>query len=333
MSTDVDSTSIFQLNSGYSNPLSESDDVNNRLLFRRGRGVRKRAASSKQTLNGLMDESEIRKQGEDSCSPNENLIQGKSPSEGISNTHELHNLPHAIDPNVDVSCSKQGRTISVHETYQLGYFDPTSDTDLLERLYVFDFVDGLEVTYPISVTSSDTLPADLPPLFLEPEYVDQLSTLASNALNQLTTVLANWLIARQRSQEERLMWHHMSAHEEAVLLRKQVVQLIDQLVPTSHLESTLDFHSPLTDKFLTQLISVLTRDTMEKVSTNNASEGAIPIVSLCPDPTHCLNALRTQIYQLLRILVPHLRLPQSFHLERDLHSLLSILRECNARSS
>ncbi|TPP63138.1 hypothetical protein FGIG_08437 [Fasciola gigantica] len=297
MSTDVDSLSIFRLQNEYTDSTANSKSGNARFLLRRRKGLSK-ISQSKLNLNGFMDETESRKSG-------------RRPPESRSKEHRSHNPDEEMDSNIDVTCTKLTRTITVHETYQLGYFDSATDAGLLERF-----------------VTSDALPADLPPLFLEPEYVDQLSTLASNALNQLTSLLNNWLMARQKSQEERLIWYHMSAHEEAVSLRKQIIQLIDQLVPNGHLESRLDFQSPLTDKFLNQLVETLTMEGHQMITCTSSGD-AVPLVSLCPDPAHCVDALRTQIYRLLRILVPHLHLPQSFRIDRDLESLLSMLHECN----
>lgn len=81
--------------------------------------------------------------------------------------------------------------------------------------YVFDFVGGPEVNYPISDTSA-AVSADLFPPFLGPEYIDQLSTLISEALNQLMRLLNNRVLARQKSQQEHLICYYMSAREEAV---------------------------------------------------------------------------------------------------------------------
>lgn len=319
---------MFRLQNEYVSSPEKSEGVNARLL-RHSKGLSKTSQSSLK-LNGFLDKTESRISS-DSNSPKENLIEVRRPQKSGPMDHRLYHQNEEMEPNIDLECTKPTRTISVHETYQLGYFDPTSDPGLLERLYVFDFVDGLEVTYPISVTS-DALPADLPPLFLEPEYVDQLSTLASNALNQLTSLLNNWVIARQKSQEEYLIWYYVSAHEEAVSLRKQIIQLIDQLVPDGYLEGRLDFHSPLTDRFLAQLAEALTTNTYESAATCSPLDDAVPLVSLCPDPAHCVDALRTQIYRLLRILLPHLRLPQSFRIDRDLEPLLSILHHYNSES-
>ncbi|CAH8666256.1 unnamed protein product [Dicrocoelium dendriticum] len=224
-------------------------------------------------------------------------------------------------------------TISIHETYQLGYCGTLSDKGDSD-LYVFDFVDGLEVSYPVTVPASDSLPFDLPPLFVEPDYVHQLTALASTALSQLAQLLNNWLVACQAYDEQVLIWQHLTAHEEAVQLRKLIVELLSDLSPQCDLRTRVDLQSPSTDRILSRLTSALTMDIFGSVSgasQDTQPDLSIPIVSLCPDPNHCVSVLRGQIVALLKQLLPQLDLPQSFDYTRDLQPLLATVRDLNRK--
>lgn len=224
-------------------------------------------------------------------------------------------------------------TISIHETYQLGYYDSVSDNGDSD-LYVFDFVDGLEVSYPVTVPASDSLPLDLPPLFVEQDYVGQLTALASTALNQLAQLLNNWLVACQAYDEQVFIWQHLTVHEEAVQLRRLIVELLSDLFPQGDLMTRIDLHSPSTDRILSRLTSALTMDIFGSVSglsQDTQPDLSIPIVSLCPDPTHCVSVLRDQILALLKQLLPQLDLPQSFDCTRDLQPLLATVRDLNRK--
>ncbi|KER28825.1 hypothetical protein T265_13512, partial [Opisthorchis viverrini] len=231
-------------------------------------------------------------------------------------------------------------TLDIHETYQLGFCDFVDGAENSSRLYVFDFVDGLEVSYPVSIPTSTDPPLDLPPLFLEPDYIDQLALLASNAFSELIQLLSEWLLCCQRTDEQRFVWQHVAAHQEAVELRRRTLELLNTLIPHSVPLSAFDVHSPRVDQFFARLLSP-TRSTTtwhQNVLTTTANsidddlapgDKLHPVVSLCPDPYHCLAVLRAQIVLLLRTLLPQMKLPQSFDTGRDLSPLLSLMCELN----
>ncbi|KAF7256090.1 hypothetical protein EG68_07267 [Paragonimus skrjabini miyazakii] len=260
-------------------------------------------------------------------------VQSKSTSLATEFDRFASGLCTSVDSQRSIDecqCNEETVTISVHETYQLGYCDPTSGSTDCGNLYVFDFVDGIEVSYPVSVTNSDALPLDLPPLFIEPDYVDQLTSLATSALTQLAQLLNNWFLSCQSADEQLFVWRHMQAHEEATELRKKAIKFLASLVPA--LGSRWDFQSPRVDTLLTQLTSALNVDTFGKRTDARQTDKLVPVVSLCSDPYHCLNALRNQIVALLQKLLPQLELPQSFDSSRDLQPLLATLCEVNKRS-
>ncbi|CAL8071495.1 unnamed protein product [Calicophoron daubneyi] len=232
--------------------------------------------------------------------------------------------------------SECGRVISVKETYQLGYFGAAHQPEDYSDLFIFDFVDGLEVSYPISITAPDALPIDLPPLFMESEYMGELTALANGALDQLTERLNKWFDACKQADEDLLIWRHVTAYEEAVALRKQIFELIFDLVPQSELSDQVDFSSPSADRLIARIISALNGvDAFGRFPDKRDSEcspaDAVPVVSLCPEPNHCLEVLRAQILTLLRMLLPQLNLPHCFDPEQDLRTLLDAAHTLNKR--
>ncbi|CAH8580303.1 unnamed protein product [Schistosoma turkestanicum] len=224
--------------------------------------------------------------------------------------------------------STKNHIISIHETYQLGFLNILEDSSE-KNLYTFDFVDSLEVTYPVSITSSDALPIDLPPLFMEPEYSDQLTALANDALNQLTQRINNWLVACQESDEKLTLWRHMNAHRASAELRYQTLRLLNILEP--HFRHTdFDPQSPNVDKLFSYILknmdlSEAVESTREFSSPGNNS----PVVSLCPDPEHCLSNLRNLVLSLLQKLLPQLVLPKGFNSKDDLVPLIDSACVCN----
>ncbi|TGZ66151.1 hypothetical protein CRM22_005499 [Opisthorchis felineus] len=245
---------------------------------------------------------------------------------GIDNSIVDQTLPSIQSEMLPV----EYETLDIHETYQLGFCDFIDDAENSSRLYIFDFVDGLEVSYPVSIPTSTDPPLDLPPLFLEPDYVDQLAVLASNAFSELTQLLNEWLLCCQRTDEQRFVWQHVVAHQEAVELRRRTLELLNTLIPHSVPLSAFDVHSPRVDQFFARLLSALTT-TANSIDDDLAAkrDKLHPVVSLCPDPHHCLAVLRSQIVLLLRTLLPQMILPQSFDTGRDLSPLLSLMCELN----
>ncbi|TNN13004.1 hypothetical protein EWB00_003256 [Schistosoma japonicum] len=227
-----------------------------------------------------------------------------------------------------MSDSTKNHVITIHETYQLGFLNASEDSNE-KSLYTFDFVDGLEVTYPVSITSSDALPFDLPPLFMEPEYSDQLTALANDALNQLTQRINNWLIACEESDEKLTLWRHMNAHRASAELRFQTLRLLNILEP--HFQHTkFDPQSPNVDKLFIYILKNLDlSQALEGIQEFNPPKGSNPVVSLCPDPEHCLKNLRQLVLRLLLKLLPQLILPKGFNFENDLIPLIDSACACN----
>ncbi|CAH8631298.1 unnamed protein product [Heterobilharzia americana] len=224
--------------------------------------------------------------------------------------------------------SSQSHVITIHETYQLGFMDQ-SDSNKEKKLYVFDFVDGLEVTYPVRITASDALPVDLPPLFMEPKYSDQLTALANDALNTLTQRINNWLLACQESDDKLTLWRHMSAHRACSELRYQTLRLLNTLEP--HFQHTkFDYQSPRVDKFFSFIVKCLDLgQSIGNIRELYTSRSDNPVVSLCSDPEHCLSNLRHLVLRLLQKLLPQLVLPKSFDFESDLVPLIDTACACN----
>ncbi|KAK4474402.1 hypothetical protein MN116_001561 [Schistosoma mekongi] len=227
-----------------------------------------------------------------------------------------------------ISGSSQSHIITIHETYQLGFLSASEGSDE-KSLYTFDFVDGLEVTYPVSITSSDALPFDLPPLFMEPEYSDQLTALANDALNQLTQRINNWLIACEESDAKLTLWRYMNAHRASAELRFQTLRLLNILEP--HFQHTkFDPQSPNVDKLFIYILKNLDlSQALEGIEEFNPPKGSNLVVSLCPDPEHCLKNLQHLVLNLLQKLLPQLILPKSFNFENDLISLIDSACACN----
>ncbi|CAH8654384.1 unnamed protein product [Schistosoma margrebowiei] len=214
----------------------------------------------------------------------------------------------------------QNHVITIHETYQLGFLNIMEDNSE-RKLYTFDFVDSLEVTYPVSITSSDALPIDLPPLFMEPEYSDQLTALANDALNQLTQRINNWLVACQESDDKLILWRHMSAHRASAELRYQTLRLLNILEP--HFQHTkFDPQSPNVDKLFSYILKNLELGHSAESSEESDFPKNNPVVSLCPDPEHCLSNLRHLVLSLLQKLLPQLVLPKDFNSKDDLVPLI-----------
>lgn len=247
----------------------------------------------------------------------------KKPLNGVKKNIQRQIFPknrlHLNQENVD---SSENYTITIHETYQLGYLGPSTGGIEHENLYVFDFVDGLEVTYPVTIPASDVLPMDLPPLFLESEYRDQLSALAADALKQLTHRINSWLRACQEADDQYFIWRHMESYNASVKLRTYALRLLTALSPQIA-NLNLDPHSPAVDKIISAVHNLLNKD-LNSCSTPdlNSSTQRYPIISLCPDPEHCLSSLRCQILKLIQTLLPQLDVPPSFDSEQDLISLL-----------
>lgn len=216
----------------------------------------------------------------------------------------------------------RSQTVSIHETYELGYADNFGVSGP-GSLYVFDFVDGVEVTYPVTIPSSEALPIDLPPLFTEPKYSNQLNPLASNALKQLAQRIENWLVSYRNTESRLIVWRHMNAHKLSCELRIHILRLLKILVPQfSH--HKLDPESPTVDKFLSMVLKQFDADDFDVNSCIDLSENIDPVVVLNSDPDNCLQKLRFQVLTLVQKLMPHLVIPQDFDFEKDLIPLINV---------
>ncbi|VDQ13934.1 unnamed protein product [Trichobilharzia regenti] len=227
--------------------------------------------------------------------------------------------------------TSESRVVTIHETYNIGYLD-SSDGEEDERLYIFEFADGLEITYPLSVLKTETFFDGEPTAFLKQEYYDQLSSIANDTLNKITHEINDWLMACQECEGKLMLRRHMTAHRACSELRYQTLRLLNILEP--HFQYTkFDFQSPCVDKLFYFILKSL--DLGQKVrnpSEFNSTRGKTPVVSLCLDPEHCLNNLRELVLNLLQKLMPRLVLPKDFNAENDLLPLIEAVCACNLQT-
>ncbi|VEL16322.1 unnamed protein product, partial [Protopolystoma xenopodis] len=220
-------------------------------------------------------------------------------------------------------------TVHVNETYQLGYTRENNSADI----YLFEFVDGLEVSYPVSVNSSNEIPEHLPPLFTEPGYSEQLMALATNALESLAMRIDQWLRACQEVIDTDFVWRSLTAHRTSSSLRRQIFTLLTTLVPDAELSEGFDCTSPDVDRLLYRLICQLSSDPHLAQTAfdvdKDTPKNSVPLISLCHEPEHCLRTLREMVITLLHLLLPKLELPGSFDIEKDLPHLIDAVYSYN----
>uniref|UniRef100_A0A5K3FWZ9 Magnesium transporter n=2 Tax=Mesocestoides corti TaxID=53468 RepID=A0A5K3FWZ9_MESCO len=252
-------------------------------------------------------------------SSNESLLNNseagctQSPENERKSYHDLENVEH------------DGTVVAVDEIYQLGIEHKENN-----EIYLFDFVDSLQVSYPVTLShvSTDRL-EKLPPYFHGRLFDEHLSCLASDVFRQLTSRLETWMDALDANAQTEFIARHMKAHEELTILRRQIFTLLKLLVPNPSLSDGFDCTTADLDRLLVRIISEISKSGSS--STDGDENLSLPIVSVCIEPEHCVQVLRQRVLTLLQTLLPSLRLPKSFDITRDLHDLINAVYSYNTQ--
>ncbi|VDN13646.1 unnamed protein product [Dibothriocephalus latus] len=225
----------------------------------------------------------------------------------------------------------QGTAVTVDEFYQLGIQHNSSRSDEPDEVYLFDFVDTFSVSYPVNLSCMDSqLLENLPPFFHGPLYEQSLSTIASSVLQELASRLESWMDALDEHEQADFISRHLAAYDELTVLRRQFFTLLKHLIPNIDLSDTFDPTSADLDRLLLRIISELTSSGRIKRQPDQLMR--LPLVSLCPEPGHCVEMLRQRIFTVLQLLLPQLKLPATFDLARDLPDLINAIYSYNTRN-
>ncbi len=208
--------------------------------------------------------------------------------------------------------------VSIDETYQLGI-------QALDDVYLLENADNLELSYPVSMTENVT-----------PETLEQLplsitgEDFASDLLCQLADRLSSWMDALDDFKMGEFTTRQLAAYDELTVLRRQVFFLISNLMPDVQLPH------PQFDCTTGDLDRLLTRITCElkgapEVLISTPSDGGDVFVNLGTDGScaSVTDALRQRVLTLLRIILPRLKLPDTFDLSRDLPDLINAVYSYN----
>uniref|UniRef100_A0A183SUD2 Type VI secretion system baseplate subunit TssF n=1 Tax=Schistocephalus solidus TaxID=70667 RepID=A0A183SUD2_SCHSO len=197
----------------------------------------------------------------------------------------------------------QGTVVTVDEFYQLGIQHNSSRSDEPAEVYLFDFVDTLSVSYPVNLSCMNSqLLENLPPFFHGPLYEQSLSTIASSVLQELAFRLESWMDALDQHEQEDFISRHLAAYDELTVLRRQFFTLLKHLVPNIDLSETFDPTSSDLDRLLLRIINELTSSGRIKRQPDQSIR--LPLVSLCPEPEHCVEILRRRIFTVNTVAIP-----------------------------
>nr|VZI16331.1 unnamed protein product [Spirometra erinaceieuropaei] len=225
----------------------------------------------------------------------------------------------------------QGTVVTVDEFYQFGIQRNPSRSNEPTEVYLFDFVDTLSVSYPVNLSCMNSqLLENLPPFFHSPLYEQSLSTIASGVLQELASRLESWMDALDQHEQAEFISRHLAAHDELTVLRRQFFTLLKHLVPNIDLSEAFDPTSADLDRLLLRIISELTSSGRIKRQPDQSIR--LPLVSLCPEPGHCVEILRRRIFTVLQLLLPQLQLPAAFDLARDLPDLINAIYSYNTQN-
>lgn len=214
--------------------------------------------------------------------------------------------------------------VTVDETYQLG-------VELKDKneIYLFDFVDSVEVSYSANLKNTTTeVLENHPPYFHGHLFDDNLTELASDVLRRLAARLNTWMDALDSKAKDEFVSRHMIAYEELTVIRRQIFTLIKLFVPNPSLSCGFDCTTADLDRLLDRLIVELGGSDCVKQN----SPPKFPLVTLCVEPEHCVDLLRKRVLVFLKIILPNLTLPEYFDLTRDLPDLINAIYSYNAQA-
>ncbi|VDL57651.1 unnamed protein product [Hymenolepis diminuta] len=223
--------------------------------------------------------------------------------------------------------------ISVLETYRLGFEDKEN-----KETYIFNNIDYLEVSYEASVWNTDLGKLDSPDLFSsDPELDRQLSETASIALEELSSPLESILDAADEEISREFTSRQLSYDDELRVLRLQTFNLLRLILPHPKLKEGFNTSTSDLDRFILRIIKYLEGNPDSAAINNDYNDVDVtddaPIQSkdccvvLVPD--FPLAELRNRVVTLLKLLLPKLRLPESFDPKRDLQDLINSIYSYN----
>nr|CDS27289.1 conserved hypothetical protein [Hymenolepis microstoma] len=223
--------------------------------------------------------------------------------------------------------------VSVLETYRLGFEDKEN-----KKTYIFNNIDYLEVSYEANVLSTDLDRLDSPDLFSpDPELDKQLSETASIALEELSSPLESILDAADEEIAREFTSRQLSYDDELRVLRLQTFNLLRLILPHPKLKEGFDTSTSDLDTFILRIIKYLEGDpdaaATKDDDSNSHVNGDAPVrskdccVVLVPD--FPLAKFRNRVVTLLKLLLPNLRLPESFDPNRDLQDLINSIYSYN----
>ncbi|VDN97514.1 unnamed protein product [Rodentolepis nana] len=223
--------------------------------------------------------------------------------------------------------------VSVLETYRLGFEDKEN-----KKTYIFNNIDYLEVSYAASVLSTDLDRLDSPDLFSpDPELDRQLSETASIALEELSSPLESILDAADEEIAREFTSRQLSYDDELRVLRLQTFNLLRLILPHPKLKEGFDTSTSDLDTFILRIIkclegspdAVATKDgdNHDYVNDDAPVQSKDCCVVLVPD--FPLAKFRNRVVALLKLLLPKLRLPESFDPNRDLQDLINSIYSYN----
>ena len=202
----------------------------------------------------------------------------------------------------------------IDETYQLGIEDKENN-----EVYLFESADILHVSHSVHVSNLTKEGLEtLPPLL----HDEDLSCTVSDALTQLSSSLESWLNEKKEHSEAIYVSRHLAAFDELVVLRKQVFTLLKLFIPKLNVKEGFDCTTADLDRYLLRIIKDLRGDSIP-------DHTGTPVVTLCEEPEYSVNELRQRVLTLLRLLLPKLKIPESFDLKRDLQDLINAIYSYN----
>ncbi|KAL3317208.1 hypothetical protein Ciccas_004144 [Cichlidogyrus casuarinus] len=239
-----------------------------------------------------------------------------------------------ISPDTyQVSPTKESKKIefAIKETYQIGFIYSSSSDD---QVYVFDFVDALDVEYPLNVRSDVKLET-VPPLMFGDSYREKLDNFSDKALQKLTDNLLEWLSLYKKFSLEEFTYRSVACYRRVSVLRDKAFKLMQILDPGLKIPKGFDKSSPDVEKLLYRVISQLNCDKEEwqKIADKerNSQINKQPLIAISADGSSTVQMLEHRILHLIKSMLPRLTLPPNFNMENDLPDLLDAILSLNEK--